>query len=168
MQIRIFTIPIVTDSSCQEELNQFLRSHKIVDIRSELAVHNGNSFWSFCITYMASGASDESSHQRNGRYGKTDYKQELPDEVFKRFVRMRSLRKEIAENEAIPAYAVFTDAELAELAKLEVLDTSSMAKIPGIGKKKIEKYGNAFCMIDYTSTDEHEASGTPDRTDSID
>ena len=43
---------------------------------------------------------------------------------------MRKLRKQIAESEAVPAYAVFTDAELAEMAKLEVLDTASIQNMP--------------------------------------
>lgn len=61
------------------------------------------------------------------------------------FITNSLIRKQIAKDEAIPAYAVFTDAELAELAKMEgVLSLAKMKTVKGIGEKKIEKYGQHF------------------------
>ena len=148
MQIKIFTIPVVADERDMEELNHFLRSHKIIDVKRELTQTNDTSCWTFCITYMEAAALSTSVKGDAARHNKTDYKEVLDAETFERFSRMRKLRKEIADNEAIPAYSVFTDAELAEIAKLEVLDKANIQKIPGIGKKKVEKYGDAFCLID--------------------
>ena len=37
MQIQILTLPLLPDPSQLEELNHFLRSHKIIDVRKELA-----------------------------------------------------------------------------------------------------------------------------------
>ena len=36
MQIKIFTIPIAGDDAILEEMNLFLRAHKIVDVRKIL------------------------------------------------------------------------------------------------------------------------------------
>lgn len=44
----------------------------------------------------------------------------------------------------MPAYAIFTDKELAALAKLEVLTAKNMVEIKGIGQRKVEKYGTYF------------------------
>lgn len=144
MQIKIFTIPVVADDRDVEELNLFFRSHKIIDVRRELTQANDNNCWTFCITYLPGATLPTAANKPDGqRSGKVDYKEVLDTETFERFARMRKMRKEISESEAIPAYAVFTDAELSEIAKLEVLDTAHMLKIPGIGKKKVEKYGNA-------------------------
>ncbi|MCB0376036.1 MAG: HRDC domain-containing protein, partial [Sinomicrobium sp.] len=64
---------------------------------------------------------------------------------FARFSRMREIRKTIAREEAIPAYAVFTDEELAAIAKMEPpLTEAGLKTIKGIGKKKVEKYGAYF------------------------
>lgn len=49
MQIQIFTLSLVPSSSELEEVNHFLRANKIVDIRKELAILDGNSCWAFCI-----------------------------------------------------------------------------------------------------------------------
>lgn len=52
MQIKIFSIPMIDSIEVQIELNQFLRSHRVVDVRKELGVQNGNHYWTFCITYL--------------------------------------------------------------------------------------------------------------------
>lgn len=144
MQIKIFNIPIGADESITEEMNHFLRAHKIIDIKKELALLSDNSCWSFCITYMQDNKPVD-NNRANGN-GKIDYKEVLDAETFERFSNLRKLRKQIAEREAIPAYAVFTDAELAEMAKISPLTLLEMQKIPGIGKKKLEKYGNDFVV----------------------
>ena len=151
MQIKIFNIPIGADESMTEELNHFLRAHKIIDIKKDLAMLGENTCWTFCITYMQDGRSLDNNRASGG---KVDYKDVLDAEIFERFSNLRKLRKQIADNEAIPAYAVFTDAELAEIAKLSPLTLAGMQKIPGIGKKKMEKYGNVLVENIQTIADE--------------
>ena len=149
-----------------EEMNHFLRANKIVDIKKDLALLDGNSCWTFCITYILSGHPLEVT-AANGRPGsgtKVDYKDVLEPAAFERFSTLRKLRKQIADSEAIPAYAVFTDAELAEMSKPEELSLAALQNIPGIGKKKVEKYGAAFIQV---KTDiSNETDGTSDRADS--
>ena len=165
MQIKIFSVPIGDDGSMVEEMNHFLRANKIIDIKKDLAMLEGNSCWTFCITYLQDTRAAEVSggRQVNGN-GKVDYKEVLEPEVFERFSALRKVRKQIAESEAIPAFAVFTDAELAEMAKLKELTPSAMQDIPGIGKKKIEKYGNAFMTSQ--NENKNETGWTSDGKDS--
>ncbi len=68
----------------------------------------------------------------------------MDEPVFKRFTALREIRKKIAKDDAVPAYVVFTDEELSELAKLELLTEASMKSVKGIGEQKIEKYGRFF------------------------
>ncbi|MBR6355074.1 MAG: HRDC domain-containing protein [Paludibacteraceae bacterium] len=65
--------------------------------------------------------------------------------TFAVFSQLRSIRKQLAEQEAVPAYAVFTDSELAEIAKLESIEPNAIQTISGIGQKRVEKYGIALC-----------------------
>ena len=53
-------------------------------------------------------------------------------------------RKQIANDEQIPAFAAFTDKELSEIVKLDEITENKMLSIKGIGKKKVEKYGKDF------------------------
>ncbi len=138
MQIRIFHLPVAATENMVEELNHFLRSQKIIDVKKELAIIDGNSCWSFCVTYLEGN---------NGftLKGKVDYMKVLDPPTFEIFSLFRKVRKQIADKESVPAYVIFTDQELAEMAKLPELSLQSMASLQGIGKAKVEKYGKLFC-----------------------
>lgn len=76
---------------------------------------------------------------------KVDYNRSPGCEAtFQRFSKLREIRKSLATQEGLPAYAIFTDEELAELAKLEVINAAAMKSIKGIGEKKVEKFGSVF------------------------
>lgn len=162
MQIKIFSVPVSGDERLEEELNHFLRANKVIDIRKELAMPGGGCCWTFCITYLQESRPTEAARQGSG--AKVDYKEVLEPEAFERFANLRKVRKQIAESEAIPAFAVFTDAELAEMAKLQELTLAAMQGIAGIGKKKLEKYGNAF--VASQKGGENETDGPSDGADS--
>lgn len=144
MQIRIFTMPLAAAEKQMEEMNHFLRANKIIDIRKELATVDGNTCWTFCVTYMQ-GSTIQTTNAAETKTGKVDYKDLLNEDAFQRFCTMRKVRKAIADADAVPAFAVFTDAELAELAKMDKVDVNTMLQVSGIGKKKVEKYGEKFC-----------------------
>ena len=164
MQIKIFNIPIGAEDTQIEEMNHFLRANKIIDIKKEVAVVAGNSCWTFCITYMLSNRPVDADNARPGNSNKVDYKELLEPAAFERFSMFRKIRKQVADSEAIPAFAVFTDAELSEMAKVDHLTLSGMEKIQGIGKRKIEKYGMAF--VSQAKNDSDEAGRIFDGADS--
>lgn len=143
MEIQIFTLPLLPQPEQLEELNHFLRSHRVVDIRKEMAMADGGNVWTFCITYLQTTANSTFGQVRTG---KIDYKDVLDEDTFNRFSVLRKIRKTIADEEAVPAYAVFTDAELAELSKQKTLTSEAMQAVPGIGKRKIEKYASRIVL----------------------
>lgn len=56
--------------------------------------------------------------------------------------RLRSWRSERAKGDAVPAYVVFNDTTLVELARLRPLAEDDLLDITGIGPVKVEKYGS--------------------------
>ena len=119
MQFRIFNIPVPGSEAEIEEMNRFLRGNRIVAVEKHL-INVGNAcYWSFCVQYIAS--SDSKGVIQGERKEKIDYRNVLDAPVFEIFSKLRVLRKQIADNDAVPAYAVYTDAELAEIAKLETI-----------------------------------------------
>ena len=139
MQYEIFTVPVVDGVEETERMNRFLRGHKVVQVDKHFVVLGDCAYWSFCVNYLA--ASPSSTVVAGEKREKVDYKNVLNEEHFKVFSRLRAYRKQIAEQDAVPAYAVFTDAELAALAQAEGLTEQTMLQIDGIGKKRVEKYG---------------------------
>lgn len=142
MQIKIFTIPIIGGEQAEGELNAFLRSKRILKTEKGLVGQGDAAVWSFCVTYLTG---NEASHYNKIRKEKPDYKRILDEDIFQLFSQFRSIRKELSVKEGVPAYAVFTDAELVEIAKLGKNSTlAKIGKIQGIGKSKIEKYAHYF------------------------
>jgi len=84
------------------------------------------------------------SNKNTGRKSRIDYKEVLNEQDFALFSKLRELRKQIAEKEGIPVYAVFTNEQLAEIVRRKVKTKTEMRKIEGIGEAKVEKYGTIF------------------------
>jgi ATP-dependent DNA helicase RecQ len=61
-----------------------------------------------------------------------------------RYARLKAWRLEEARRQALPAYVILHDATLAEIARRRPRDLDSLAGIPGIGARKLERYGPAL------------------------
>jgi ATP-dependent DNA helicase RecQ len=57
---------------------------------------------------------------------------------------LKKLRRELATEQGVPAYAVFADRTLIELAAERPTTLSEMRAIHGIGEAKLERYGSIF------------------------
>ena len=60
------------------------------------------------------------------------------------FEALRELRSEIANKDGVPAYIVFSDATLKEMASSLPSDEESFLDINGVGQVKLERYGKQF------------------------
>jgi ATP-dependent DNA helicase RecQ len=63
------------------------------------------------------------------------------------FAALRALRSEIARGEQVPAYVVFPDRTLAELAVRAPRTLAAMGEIRGVGPTKLERYGARFLAL---------------------
>jgi ATP-dependent DNA helicase RecQ len=54
---------------------------------------------------------------------------------------LRALRRELAQAQNVPAYVVFHDATLYELARLRPGDERALRQVSGIGEHKLARYG---------------------------
>ena len=115
MAYRIFRVPLLADSSAMEELNGFLRSHRVLNVDRRFAESGEQSFWTFCVDYLdrppPGGSSPSSNNRPDAVRGKVDYRDVLSPADFAVFAQLRQLRKEIAATEVVPVYAVFTISE---------------------------------------------------------
>lgn len=139
MQFRIFSIPATGSPDLEEELNLFLRSHRIVSTQKTLQPVDGVLRWCFCVEYL-DGAKG-SGGKPSGRTERIDYKEVLPPEDFALFARLRDARKELASVEAIPVYTVCTNEQLAEMATKRPGTLAALKEIEGLGEAKVAKYG---------------------------
>jgi superfamily II DNA helicase RecQ len=134
MQIKIINVPLTDDGAMQAELNRVLASNRVLEVEQRFFQNEKGGCWSFCVRYIVQ---TEISQIKE----KVDYKQVLSEKEFAVFASLREIRKQIAAQDAVPAYAVFTDEELANISRLPDLEASKLISIKGIGDKKVQKYG---------------------------
>ena len=60
------------------------------------------------------------------------------------FQRLRDIRKELADRQKVPAYIVFSDKVLVEMATRRPSNDHELLDVPGVGPAKLEKYGPTF------------------------
>ena len=62
----------------------------------------------------------------------------------KLFAKLRHLRKQIADQENLPPYVIFSDVSLSEMSELMPTNDSQFLSITGVGHIKLDKYGEEF------------------------
>jgi ATP-dependent DNA helicase RecQ len=64
-----------------------------------------------------------------------------------RFEALKAWRAEVAREHNLPAYVVFHDATLAEMAQAQPDSLDALAQISGVGAKKLEAYGDEILRV---------------------
>ncbi|MCE9614704.1 MAG: DNA helicase RecQ [Lentisphaerae bacterium] len=63
------------------------------------------------------------------------------------FEALRRWRQEEAQRRHVPAYVIFHDTTLTELARLRPRDVGGLAGVTGMGEKKLAQWGEAVCAV---------------------
>ncbi len=60
------------------------------------------------------------------------------------FARLRALRRQLADERGVPAYIIFSDVSLREMARNYPTNSTEFRRIPGVGEQKLKDFGEAF------------------------
>jgi len=71
----------------------------------------------------------------------------LDDDGQRRYAALKAWRAEVAREHNLPAYVVFHDATLAEMAQRAPASTDALGQISGVGAKKLEAYGSEILRV---------------------
>ena len=63
------------------------------------------------------------------------------------FLALKTLRKRLADEKNLPAYVVFSDATLQQMARFKPQTDAELMAISGVGPKKLVQYGDAFLAL---------------------
>jgi len=63
------------------------------------------------------------------------------------FEALRALRKRLADAQGVPAYIIFSDKVLWEMAARKPSDEAALLAVPGVGPAKLARYGKAFLSL---------------------
>ena len=142
----------------EEELNRFLRGHRVLKVERAFCLE-GSGYLAVCVEYME--GKPEGTNE--GKGGKRDYAKELSGEELQRFEAFRKIRRDLATERKLPAYMIFTDADLAVLARQAELTVENIGDVPGIQKSRLTDYGAHF--ITQIAQEKNETGGQPDGRD---
>lgn len=70
--------------------------------------------------------------------------QDAPPEALLLLGRLRSLRKRLADDQAVPPYVVFAESSLRQMALDRPQTRDQFAQISGVGSRKLSQYGQVF------------------------
>ena len=144
MRYRFFTIPIHGGEAAEAELNRCLAEARMLTVDRQFVADGANSVWAVCV---AVHDGDGRSPPATRRAAKIDYKEVLNADDFAVFARLRDLRKQLAERDGVPPYAVFTNEQLAAIVQGRVSSAAALKAIDGIGDARVEKYAAPVLAI---------------------
>jgi superfamily II DNA helicase RecQ len=133
-----FVSPFGEKTVC-DELNLFLKSHRIVNVEKRLIDGDRGTGWLFLVEF---GADNKNQPSAPNNAPKVDYREILSDREYTLFDKLRQLRKELAEKQGIPVYAIFTNDHLAAMIKNNYDSPKALASLPRVGEARIKQYGN--------------------------
>ncbi|WP_306565692.1 DNA helicase RecQ [Aquabacterium sp.] len=79
--------------------------------------------------------------------GKPAAPADLTGNALARFADLRAWRAEVAREHNLPAYIVFNDATLADMARIAPQTLGELGQISGVGVKKLQAYGEQILLV---------------------
>jgi len=141
-QYASFFVSPFGERTVTEELNAFLRSHRIVNVEKRIIDGERGTGWAFLVEYGNDSGKNTSNPQQ-----RVDYREVLNPAEYALFDKLRNTRKTIAEKSGIPVYAVFTNDQLAAMVKKPPKIEKDLLAIAGIGEARVKQYGKAFLQV---------------------
>ena len=77
---------------------------------------------------------------------------------------LRAHRKQLAEEQGVPAYVIFHDATLAEMAERQPQTLDQLSHISGIGQRKLDAYGDSFLDVILENADTQPKTDTAEQS----
>lgn len=147
MPFQLFQYALPADPDLTE-LNSFLQAHRVATVQREIVTTTAGPLLLFIVEYVAgngfSGKADTSALSGSSSTSRIDYRDILSESEFSVFTTLREIRKQLAEADGVPVYAVFSNAQLAAMIQEKCTTVAGMLKIEGVGKARTDKYAGAF------------------------
>jgi ATP-dependent DNA helicase RecQ len=138
-------------------IREFSQDKEILQIRDHLLIRNEIPYLVLVIKYYPFRVEAQASHSRpfdkNNAISSTsgenrenrppaeNWRKDLGDADLALFNRLRDWRSERCKKDGVPPYLIFTNAQLAGIAKLKPQSLTGLASVDGVGRGKIDRYG---------------------------
>jgi superfamily II DNA helicase RecQ len=126
------------------DLNTFLASHRVLNVRQEWVADGDRSYWAFSVDYAPGAGGGGALPSPVSRNARVDYKEVLSEADFAVYAKLRDYRKVVAGKESVPPFTVFTNEQLAAMVTAKCSTMEALREIPGIGEARASRHGAAI------------------------
>ena len=139
-QFMTFFVSPFSEPSSHAELNNFLKSRRIINVEKRLIDGERGTGWVFLVEY----SDNEGAKQSYTMSAKVDWRDVLNPSQFAVYDLLRKKRKEIGERTKIPLYGILSNEQLALMAQNPPKTKEEFIKIKGVGEQKYKQFGEEF------------------------
>ncbi|OQX12333.1 MAG: hypothetical protein BWK73_15250 [Thiothrix lacustris] len=147
MKLQFFSVDALEPDTDQETIDDFCTRHRLVSVDKRFVERGEFCYWSVCVTYLEPSSSPIKPAKAVDRRGQVDYREILGAEDFAVYAKLRDLRKTISDAENAPVYAIFSNAQMADMVTNRVTTATALGEINGVGDAKLQKYGERFLNL---------------------
>jgi superfamily II DNA helicase RecQ len=147
MKLQFFSVNALEPGLDQDAMDDFCSRHRIVSVDKQLVDRDDCCHWVICFTYLDAASTPTKPTQAVNKRAQVDYREVLDEVDFTVFSKLRDLRKAVADADGVPIYAVFSNAQLAEMVTHRTTSLTALGEINGVGTAKLDKYGKHFITL---------------------
>ena len=151
LQMKLFAMRFCDelDGFDDESLRAFIAGKEIVTLKEQFFFKDNIPYWSVMLMYKSKprpiDLSKESQKKDEDR--KDAYRSVLTEESTPLFNLLREWRNEKAKKVGYPAFYMFSNLQLAQIAVKNPETLTQLASVEGVGRVKIKKYGEEILQI---------------------
>lgn len=135
----------LTDSFDDTALQEFIKNKEILSLRDHFFMRHEVPYLAVIVNYNLHA---EAQPQADGKKERDEsWKELLAPEDMPIFNALRDWRNETSRRQGIAPYIICTNRQLAEIIQKRVGSKNQLAQIEGIGKAKVEKYGDDIIAL---------------------
>ncbi len=164
MLTKIFTIRFSEAKDCFDdtELRDFIKNKEVLSLREHFFQRHEIPYLTVMVNYNLQSVVQP---QTDGKKEHDEsWRELLKPEDMPLFNAMRDWRNETSRRRGIAPYIICTNKQLAEIVQKRVANKNQLAQIEGIGKAKIENFGDDIVALMSKNLAENVKSVPTDKT----
>ena len=152
MKITIITCPYEphTGACDTTKLDQFCQEYDVLDYHGQLTTHEGIPLWTVLISYRVPKSRYISAKKSSGAaktQAKIDPFRQLSVEQQPLYNALREWRRQQAEKEGKPVFALIKNAQIADVVRKLPTSIGALKTVDGVGDATCTKYGASIISI---------------------
>ena len=146
MKLKLFTFRLGpgAEGFDDRELLTFCADRDVLAVQERFFVHQDVPTWALLVSYRDVLRPGDREPAAAGR---TDWRAELDDGERALFDKIRRWRNDRAKRHGRPPYALFTNQQMAEIARRQPRTQADLREVHGIGEAKLRDFGDELLAM---------------------